>query len=47
MGQYQITSICHRTISITNCAEKGASLIIKQRVGNKNMCIICFNIKVT
>ena len=31
MGQYQIISICQRTIKIINCAQEGASLITKQK----------------
>ena len=30
MSQYQITGICQKTVSITDCAQEGLSLISKQ-----------------
>ena len=46
MSQVQIIVICHRTISIINCTQEGASLITKQEAVKKKV-LICFNIKVT
>ena len=45
MSQYQIISICQRTINIINCAQEGASLTTKQGAVKEKMRI-CFNINV-
>ena len=39
MSQYQIISICQRTINIINCAQEGASLNSKQGTVKKKMHI--------
>ena len=46
MSQYQIISICQRTINIISCAQGSASLIINQGAAKKKMGIY-FSIKVT
>ena len=46
MSQHRIISICQRTINIMNCAPEGATLICKQGVVKKKMCV-CVNIKTT
>ena len=40
MSQYQIISICQKTINIINCVQEGASLITKQGAAKKKHILV-------